>query len=72
MTASVGVATVYPEHQGAGVSQEALIAAADAALYGAKRAGRNQVFTSTYPLPGPQGADEPPVAVSAATHSKVA
>ena len=49
VTASIGIATTYPEHQGAEVSQEALVAAADAALYGAKRAGRNRVLASLQP-----------------------
>jgi diguanylate cyclase (GGDEF)-like protein len=39
LTVSIGVA-VFPDH---GVSPKDLMAAADAALYGAKRGGRNQV-----------------------------
>lgn len=43
ITASIGVAET---HQGGHSTSEALIAAADAALYGAKARGRNQVVTS--------------------------
>lgn len=60
VTVSIGIATVYPEHQGQGrgVSQEALVAAADAALYGAKQAGRNQVLTSLPWTPEPQHSND--------------
>ena len=42
------------KHQGLGVSQEALVAAAGAALYGAKQAGRNQRLVSLPLTPEPQ------------------
>ncbi len=54
VTASIGVATACPGHQGIGVSQEALVAAADTALYGAKRAGRNRVLASLQSTLEPQ------------------
>jgi diguanylate cyclase (GGDEF)-like protein len=43
LTVSVGVA-VFPEH---GLSPKELMAAADAALYEAKRRGRDQVVVAT-------------------------
>jgi diguanylate cyclase (GGDEF)-like protein len=46
LTASLGVAT-FPTH---GHTMEALIKAADIALYQAKAAGRNQVFVAQ-PIP---------------------
>jgi diguanylate cyclase (GGDEF)-like protein len=46
VTASVGVASIRGSVEGA----EALIAAADAALYEAKRAGKNRVESA--PVPG--------------------
>jgi len=58
ITVSLGVATVIPTRE---TSPYALIAAADSALYDAKRAGRNQVCTATVqtltstPSPVPAG-----------------
>jgi len=43
LTASIGLA-VWPEH---GASPEALVAAADRALYAAKQGGRNRVVIAT-------------------------
>ena len=68
VTVSIGIATIYPEHQGIAVSQETLIATADAALYGAKRAGRNQALASLQSVPWPQcdhGADAADVVLNA-------
>jgi PleD family two-component response regulator len=48
VTISLGVATMIP---GEAFAPETLVAAADAALYGAKRAGRNRVETSNAPSP---------------------
>ena len=45
VTASVGAASMHDSASGA----EALIAAADAALYEAKRAGKNQVASAEVP-----------------------
>jgi diguanylate cyclase (GGDEF)-like protein len=42
LTASIGIAT-FPDH---GDSEQTLLSAADAALYEAKRAGRNRVCVS--------------------------
>ncbi|MEJ2086208.1 MAG: diguanylate cyclase, partial [Acidobacteriota bacterium] len=47
VTISIGVAT-WPED---GKTREALIRAADTALYSAKRAGRNRVRTAVFPAP---------------------
>ncbi|MGI4945062.1 MAG: diguanylate cyclase [Janthinobacterium lividum] len=58
VTASIGIATTYPEHQGLEVSQETLVAAADTALYGAKRAGRNRALAAASPVPVLQGRDD--------------
>jgi diguanylate cyclase (GGDEF)-like protein len=46
VTASFGIAT-FPDH---GRSREALISAADRALYAAKKAGRNRVQSQTEPI----------------------
>lgn len=46
VTVSAGIG-LYPDH---GVDAAAVIAAADAALYRAKRNGRNQVLAALYPL----------------------
>ncbi|HVL66837.1 MAG TPA: diguanylate cyclase [Vicinamibacterales bacterium] len=49
VTISAGVATVVPSEDGA---PEALVAAADAALYDAKRGGRNRVCAAAVPAAG--------------------
>src|SRR5205807_9941088 len=50
LTASIGIAA-FPEH---GARLEALVRAADVAMYGGKRAGRDRaVVADTLPLPGP-------------------
>ncbi len=50
ITASLGVA-VFPEH---GASSEALLRAADRALYRAKAEGRDRVMVALASAPGPQ------------------
>ena len=61
ITISGGVATFAAN----GETPEALIAAADAALYEAKRAGRNRVLLAAAGAPGPVGALDAPRAVGA-------
>lgn len=50
VTVSVGVATAYPWAKGGIDSPDALLSAADSALYDAKAAGRNRVSVASRPL----------------------
>ena len=49
------LATARASRPGLEVSKDALVAAADAALYGATRAGRNRVLASLQSTLDPQG-----------------
>lgn len=61
VTASIGAATTCPLTNGAGTMGAVLVARADAALYGAKRAGRNRVETWLEPArPHQQGSAADP------------
>lgn len=65
LTASFGIA-LFPEH---GETRDALIAAADRALYAAKSGGRNQVRIELVSLPGKAESAEVQVAANAAESS---
>lgn len=56
ITVSVGVASCMPAQQDCDIN--ALLQAADEALYRAKMAGRNQVAVAGWPLPPPKKADD--------------
>lgn len=57
VTASIGIATCHPVHHDGRSQEETLVAAADAALYGAKRAGRNRALAALPSEIVPQGRD---------------